>query len=151
MRFAIWSAIYQLISGFRGEQGLPGDKPDTRIQNATVLHLEAYRLSPEDHDKYNKWFSEYGMNIFIPLFMKQPGVKGYDFFKFTGTQVRNYVREPDYPTYLSFMYFENMQAFENFERSPELTIFYKTLLNVFPLGLNYTWYVQYQLMKSFRK
>jgi hypothetical protein len=147
----IWSAVYQLVRGFRSAQALPGGKPDTRIQNAPVMHLEAYRLSPEGQDKYNKWFAEYGMNIFIPLFMKQPGVKGYDFYKFTGTQVTNVVRETDYPAHLSVFYFENMQAFENFERNPERTTFHKIIRNVFPLGLNYSWYVQYQLIDSLRK
>ena len=147
----LWSAVYQLVRDFRSVQALPGGKPDTRIQNAPAMHLEAYRLSPEDQDKYDKWFAEYGMNIFIPLFMQQPGIKGYDYYKFTGIQVRSEVREPDYPAYLAVIYFENMQAFDKYERSPELTTFHKTMRNVFPRGVNYRWYVQYQLAFSLRK
>lgn len=147
----IWSAVYQLVRGFRSEQALPVDKPDTRIQNAPVMHLEVYWLSSEDQDKYNKWFAEYGMNIFIPLFMKQPGVKGYDYYKFTGIQVRTDARETEYPAYLSVIYFENMQSFDKYENSPELTTFHKTMRNVFPRGVNSRWYVQYQLAFSLRK
>jgi hypothetical protein len=147
----LWSAVYQLVRSFRSEQGLPGDKPDTRIQNAPVMHLEAYRLSLEDQDKYNKWFAEYGMNIFIPLFMKQPGIKGYDYYTYSGIQVRNDARETEYLAYLSVIYFENMQSFDKYENSPELTTFHKTLRNVFPRGVNYRWYVQYQLAFSLRK
>jgi len=146
-----WSAIYQLVRSFRSEQTLPGDRPDTRIQNASIMHLEAYRLSSEDQDKFNKWFVEYGINIFIPLFMKQVGVKGYDYYKFTGLQVGSGARESDYPAYFAVIYFENMQAFEKYEKSPELTTFHKTMRNVFPRGVNYRWYVQYQLTFSLRK
>jgi hypothetical protein len=116
------------------------------------MHLEAYRLSREDQEKFNKWFTEYGLNIFIPLFVKQPGVKGYDYYKLTEFQVRAMnARETEYPAFLSVVYFENIQAFEKYEQSPELTTFNKTMRNVFPLGLNHSWYVQYQLIHSLRK
>jgi hypothetical protein len=145
-----WSAIYQLVKSFKNNEALSDEKPDTIVQNAPLMHIEAYKLTSEEQEKYNQWFVEYGMNIFIPLFMKQSGVKGYDYYKFTGLQVSG-AREHDYPDYLALIYFENMQAFEKYERSPELTTFHKTMRNVFPRGVNYRWYVQYQLVKSFRK
>jgi len=75
------------------------------------MHLEAYRLSPENQDKYNNWFYEYGFNIFLPLFMKRPGLKGYDYFKFSRSAYRTDIRETEYPAFVSMIYFENIQAF----------------------------------------
>jgi hypothetical protein len=147
-----WSSVYQLVKSYRSESSNSEEKPDTRIENAPDLHLEAYRLQMEDSEKYNKWFTDYSSNVFIPLFMKQAGLKGYDYFKYTGMSV-NYpnLLEKEYPTYFSAIYFENIKDFENFEKSNELAICKKTMRNIFPSGLKYEWYVQYQLVKSWRK
>jgi hypothetical protein len=145
------SVIYRLVRGFRSEQKPPGAQPDTRIKNATIMHLEACRLSAEHRDKYVNWFTEYGMNIFIPLFLQQTGIKGYDFYQFDRTQSGSEYREPDYPVCLSIIYFENMPAFESFQKSPELTAFLKTMRPFFPGGLTVQWYVQYGLKYSLRK
>ena len=147
----VWSAVYQLVSGFRKTPAFPSKKLDTRIEDATIVHLEAYRLSSEDAEKYNKWFSDYAFNIFIPLFMKLPGIKGYDYFKNTGIRLARNLRESDYSPYLSVVYFDDIQSYENYEKSPELATLRKNLRNIFPNGLNYKWYVQYQLEKRWRK
>ena len=147
-----WTAGYQLVRSFRSGRSLADDKPETRIENAPIMHIEGYEMSLEDQEIHNKWFREYGINIFVPLFMKQPGIRGYDYYKYNGFQLRNMnIRETEYPIYLSLIYFEDMQAFESFERSPELAIFNKTMRSVFPLGLNHKWYVQYELKLSLRK
>jgi hypothetical protein len=80
----VWGGIYQLAFNFRGGSLVSSPKSDTRIENAPVLHLEAFRFSPEEQEKYNKWFTEYGQNIFIPLYFKQAGVKGFDCYENTG-------------------------------------------------------------------
>jgi heme-degrading monooxygenase HmoA len=148
VRIAVWSATYQLMNGFRKEPAPPGDKPDTRIQNAGVMHLEAFKITQEEEEEYYQWFAEFGLNIFIPLFLKQSRIRGFDFFKLCGINPRNDLRRTEYPTYISIVYFENLPAFADFESSPELTTFQKTMFNIFPLGLNYAWYAQYQLIKS---
>jgi hypothetical protein len=147
----VWSAVYQLASRFRSAAPRPFDKPDTRIQNAPFMHLEAYRLTPESRNKYNTWLNEYGANIFIPLYLKQPGTRGYDCYQFTGLQLLNDTREDNYPDYLTIIYFENPEAFAKYEKSPELATFQKTLRQVFPLGLSYRWYIQYSLYQSLRR
>jgi hypothetical protein len=145
----IWSVLYELKESFSREPS-SGDK-DTRIENAPVMHLEAYRLSPEDREKYIKWFDEYGSKIFIPLFLESPGLKRYDWFKDTGRRRRTFTRESEYPPYLSIMYFDDIKSFETYTKSASLIAFNKALRTVFPYGLNYKWYVQYQLVKSWRK
>jgi len=147
-----WSAVYQLVKSYRSESSSSEEQPDTRIKNASFLHLEAYRLTMEDSEKYNKWFIDYCSNVFIPLFMKQAGLKGYDYFKYVGISVNydNLLAE-EYPIYLSAIYFENIKDFENFEKSNELAVCNRTLWDIFPRGLKYEWYVQYQLVQSWRK
>jgi hypothetical protein len=147
-----WSAVYQLVKSYRNQSSNSEEQQDTRIENAPFLHLEAYRLTTEDSEKYNKWFIEYCSHVFIPLFMKQSGFKGYDYFKFVSIAV-NYdnLLEKEYPIYLSAVYFENIKAFENFEKSNELAVCKNTLRDIFPKGLNYKWYVQYQLIQTWRR
>jgi hypothetical protein len=150
VREGIWAAAYELERSFRKESGSSGDRADTKIENAPIMHLEAYRPTPEEQEKYVKWLSNFGYE-FVPLFMKLAGLKGYDFFKDTGHEVMGEVRETEYPAYLSIQYFENLKSFEDYTKSKELVIFQKALRNVFPRGLNYKWYVQYQLAQSWRK
>lgn len=148
----IWCAIYQLIKSYRSEGSISETQLDTRIENAPFLHIEAYRLKAEDAEKYNKWFIDYCSKVFIPLFMKQAGLKGYDYYQYRGISV-NYpnLMEREYPMYLSAIHFENIEAFERFEKSNELAVCKRTMREIFPSGLVYQWYVQYQLVKSWRK
>jgi hypothetical protein len=48
IRDPIWSAVYELIKSFRSGPLSSAGRPDTRIENAAVMSLEAFRLSPED-------------------------------------------------------------------------------------------------------
>jgi len=145
----VWSVLYELIDSYSRETS-SGNK-DTRIDNAPIMHLEAYRFSPPEQEKYVKWFDEYGSKIFVPLFLESPGLKRYDWYKDTGRRRRTFTRESEYPPYLSIMYFDDIKSFDAYTKSAALVAFNKALRTVFPYGLNYKWYVQYQLMKSWRK
>ena len=101
VREGIWSASYELVKGFRSEPRLQGSKTDTRIENAPIMHIEAFRLPIEEQEKYFKWFSKFGYD-FVPLFVKLAGLKGYDFFKDTGFKSLE-ARETEYPAYLSIL------------------------------------------------
>ena len=101
----MWSAIYQLVHSYRSDSPSSKEQPDTRIENAPFLHLEAYRFTMEDSEKYNKWFIDYCSNVFIPLFLKQEGLKGYDYYKYVGVSVFHNVFEKEYPIYFSAIYF----------------------------------------------
>lgn len=147
---AIWAPAYALVQSFRSKPAFSKSNEDTRIENASIMHLEAYRLSAEEQEKYVKWFEGYACPVFMPLFIKLPGLMGYDWYEDTGLR-RRHTRESEYPKYLSIVYFENMKAYESFAKSAELAAFQKAMRSVFPFGLNYKWYVQYQLTKSWRK
>jgi hypothetical protein len=148
----MWSSVYQLVKGSRSEVPYNEEKPDTRVDNAPILHLEAYRLTAEDAEKYHQWFTDYSSKVFIPLFMQKKGLKEYDFYKYIGISVNfDNLLLKEYPTYLSVIYFENIRDFENFEKSHELAVCKRTLRDIFPRGLEYQWYVQYELVQSWRK
>jgi heme-degrading monooxygenase HmoA len=80
-----------------------------------------------------------------------PGLKGYDCYEHSGQKGLTESREWEYPPYLSIVYFKNNEAFENYEKSRELIAYQKAIRNIFPNGLNLRWYIQYQLVKSWRK
>ncbi len=151
VREGVWSAAYELVQNFREGTISQGVKKDTKIENASVMHIEAYRMPNEDQEKYNKWFNEYSSRVFIPLFMKTCGLQGYDYLKYSGFGPVNRSRETEYPPYVSVLYFKDMKDFEHFQESPEQVSFQSALRYIFPLGLNYKWYVQYQLTHSGRK
>ena len=145
-----WASRYELIKSFRSSFSARNQETTT-IDDAPVMHMEAYSLTPEEEEQYGKWINDYGINVFFPLFIKLPGLKGYDCFKCLNRQGVNPSRERNYPLYLSVVYFEDIKAFENFEKSDEVVACQKALINIFPLRPVYKWYVQYKLVQSFRK
>jgi hypothetical protein len=147
----VWSATYVLIKGYRNKSWFSSNNQDTRIENAPIVYLQAYRMTVDEQEKYFKWFTEYGCTIFMPLFIKMPGLVGYDCYEYSGLRLRDYIVETEYPRYLSIIYFENMNAYDNFVGSPEFTGFRKSMRTIFPRGLNIKWHVQYHLVKSLRK
>jgi heme-degrading monooxygenase HmoA len=146
----MWSAAFAMIKSFRSKPVFSSDNQDTRIEKAPIMHLEAYRFSAEEQEKYLKWFNDFGCPVFMPLFLKLPGVARYDWYKDTGLRTLDGKRW-EYPEYLSIIYFENLEAYQDFVKSPELAGFQKSVRSVIPYRLNYMWYVQYQLVKSWRK
>ena len=151
IRDYMWSAVFELIKSYRSGSAYPASKLDTMIENAPFISLEAFDLPPEEEQKFSEWFDGYGSNIFLPLFIKLPGLKGYDWYRHVGFGRFQETKERNYPKYLSIIYFENTEAFDNFVKSPELASFFRAMRNVFSLGLPYKWYVQFQLRKSWRK
>ncbi|MFH0846653.1 MAG: hypothetical protein V1894_01150 [Chloroflexota bacterium] len=147
----VWVNPYELVKSFRNKQFKEQSKGDTMIENAPILHIEGYRFRPGDQEKYANWLNDYASSSFVPLIMRLPGIKGYDFYENIGGKTLVEAREWEYPDSLSALYFEDMVAFENYTKSPELLALKKGLLNTFPNGLNLRWYVQYQLIGSWRK
>jgi hypothetical protein len=148
---ALWSVRYVLRRGFRSKPVDTGVKEETKIENAPFMHIEAYHLPPEERDKYTRWMNDYAFNSFVPLFLRLPGLKGYDCYQSTSTKSVVQTREWEYPGFLSILYFDQKKSFDDYTKSPELLAFQKAIYNVFPNGLNLKWYVQYQLVKSWRK
>jgi hypothetical protein len=148
-----WGYYSELIKGFRNEAGRVIPSTETMVEGAPFLHLEGYRFRQEDRNRYEKWLDDYGFSVLIPLIVKLPGLRAYNCYKDTGISPSGIVgaKEWEYPDYISVLYFENQPAFDDYTKSDELFAFQKAIVNVFPNGLNYKWYVQYQHVRSWRK
>jgi len=152
----VWRRSYALMRSFRNLQGSTKQVDVTTIEDAPFILLEAYRLTPEEEEKYVEWHSRYANRIYIPLLMKISGVKGFDRYRYAG-KARSSItaslgeRESNYPPYFHIVYFENEKSFENYENSPELASYKKAMKSDISDKLIPQWYVQYQLWKSWRK
>jgi len=152
----VWRSLYSLMRSFRNLQGSMKQEDVTTIEDAPFILLEAYRFTLEEEEKYVEWFARYANRIYIPLLMKIPGVKGFDRYRYAGKSMtsitdRLATRESNYPSYLQIVYFENEKAYENYEKSPELASVKKAMKSDITDNIVPQWYVQYQLLKSWRK
>jgi hypothetical protein len=145
----LWSALFELKMSFRnGAVFTPPGKEITAANSAPIIYLSAFDVSPFLHDKYEEWFSHWGYDIFLPLFMKLPGITGYDLYKFI--QIHKHTTTSkllanDYPVFVSILYFEKPNDLENFKKSRELAAFQKVMLADFSGALNTKWDVAYEL------
>jgi hypothetical protein len=124
--------------------------------NAPVILLYGAGFSPDDWDKYHNWFNEWGYSVYVPMLMKVPGVTEYSRWWLTNidgmtTPKPGVTENSEYPQDLSIIYFENLKAYQNFEKSREFAAFRKTLAAEFPNGLNYKWNVVYRLTGRWTK
>lgn len=149
-RERVWSTLWQLTKSFRkNASAITEEKGDVGISIASLQHIEALGLNTQQQAQYEKWLNEFGYEVSIPLLMQLPGIKGYDCYKNTGwrSDLKG-VKETDYPPYLSLVYFENLGAYENYEKSRELAAFRKALKADVSGIADFKWYVQYQSLKS---
>jgi len=152
----VWGQSYRLLRSFGNViRPIVNDGKD---ENEPVIHFEAFKLSLEEHEKYNDWFIKWAYRVYIPVLMKLPGLKEYDHYQRMDTHGEipswNYIGKPvvtEYPCYVSVLYSENLRAFENYENSPELISFKRAMSLEVSSNLIPEWYVQYRLMRSWRK
>lgn len=106
-----------------------------------VIHVVGVNgPAPEKDAEFNEWYD----NTHVPWLMK------------TGTiaqSVRYRIMQPnkDYPAYLAVYYFENPKAFEAFSNHPERLAAIKELDEHWPNGIGRMWWVQYQLIKGWKR
>jgi hypothetical protein len=117
------------------------------------MHLEGYTVASPSESEYNAWFNRWACDFYIPALMRLPGMKEYDCYKLIGVPLTGSwsSKQVEYPQYLSVIYFENPEAFQDYERSIELAAFSKAIKADFPTDIERKWYVLYELMKSWRK
>jgi len=147
----IWGGVYRLVKGVRHDVALPGKAQiATQIVNAPLMHIEILNLGTAEYKRYASWFNSVGSDIFIPLFMETTELMGWDLLEWTGN-VREYFKVKEYPTYLSLLYFQSIDDFNDFEKSPALAAFKRAVKQILPEGISYKWYVQYRLWDIHRK
>jgi len=151
-----WRTLFQLVKRMNNETLTYDKNRNYSPESAPVILLYGAVLSPDDWEKYHNWFNDWGYTIYIPVLLKVPGVIEFSRLWLSNTPGKSTPRpgvteNPEYPQDLSIIYFENLKAYQNFEKSREFAAFRKTLAAEFPNGLNYKWNVVYRLTGRYTK
>lgn len=150
-----WSQTYGLLRSF--DSAAKTESAVAKAEDTPVLHIESFQLPPEEQERCNDWYVKWAYRVYLPILMKLPGLVQYDRYRINDRREPysdRFLGKPvvsEYPLYISVMYFENLKAFENYENSPELIAFRRIMKYEVSDNLNYEWYVQYQLLKNWRK
>lgn len=147
----VWHDVYALIGSFKND---PSPREATIVENAPVIQIEGYRVPSAEQGRYDQWFMRWASRVCIPVLMKSPGLKAINCFKLLDLSMRwpgRTYSQGEIPSYVSILYFENLESLENCEGSPECASFKRIMELEFPGSLNTIWNVQYELRKSWRK
>jgi hypothetical protein len=153
----IWMVAYELIKSLQNVPIKSKRGTLSEVNPNTIIHLEGCTLLQGEAEKYERWFTKWGNEVYMPIMMKLCGLVEFAWYRCIDvdlTGLASYLipkRPVEYPSYLSVLTFESPDAYDNYEKSPELAAFRYALRVPFPRGLEYKWYIQYQLEKSFRK
>jgi quinol monooxygenase YgiN len=106
-----------------------------------VVNLVTTECQPEVEAKFNKWYDE----IHIPLLFEFKGMKKVTRYKILKTT-------EGFPAYLAIYEFEDRQAYEEYEQSPEITAARAEMKETWPgKGFEIKWRVQYEEIKTWEK
>lgn len=158
-------SVYFIIVRFTNKQVLPIEKgeivdKDTHYKEFTkdkapVLLLKGLELSSDDWEKYDKWFNEWGYDVYIPMLLKVPGMIEYTRCWLSpvsmGAPKPSNMTNAEFPQDLSLIYFTNLKAYQNFLKSKELAVFNQNLHNAFSDGLKYKWDEAFRLTRHWSK
>jgi hypothetical protein len=151
----VWNSLYVRVKRMGNESSLEKNASYLE-QNAPVVLLSGVGLSPNDWERYDAWFNEWGYAIFVPALLRVPGVIEYS--RWWLTNIRRIsppkpglTEDAKYPQDLAIIYFESLKAYEKFESSREYAGFRKALAAEFPNGLTYRWNVAYRIMRRVSK
>jgi hypothetical protein len=153
----LWRALYYLVCSYRNGSVVPGqDARDIGVSDKQITHLEGWYLKEDEIPRYEEWFGKSGKEIYLPLIGKLPGLKKCDFYilfyDYAEANIWMKAKYPNtHPFYLSVLHFMYIESFENYDKSLEVAAFRQGVRTAFPKGLDYKWYVQYQLIRSWRK
>jgi hypothetical protein len=146
----VWGQNYHLLRSFVNVTHPVANDP--KSVDTSIIHIEAFKLSPEEHERYKDWFVKWAYRVYIPVLMKLPGLKEYDHYQRLDVNHDvpswNYIGKPvvtECPPFISIIYFEN------YENSPELISFKRAINLEVSNNLVPEWYIQYRLMRSWRK
>jgi hypothetical protein len=149
-----WQVAYKQMKGFTNAQrNTPSDHREGPGESP-VIHLEGYRLAPDEEERFDAWFTRWGYEVHIPLLMELPSLTQYTLYRYSPVNIPDADRTKryvEYPSFLSILTFEDISSFENYEQSLELAAYRAGLTAYFRKDLDFRWYVQYRLMRSWRK
>jgi hypothetical protein len=145
----IWRGHYELVKNIVSKEPLTGtseagaDRP--------VLHIEAYDIPQEEQEKFERWLSRFGYDVYLPLLMKSCNLLEYDHYRVIYADMKTTVpvKEPDNPPYLSLFHFRNTEEYQQFNSSLEMAAFRERIQIGFQAETK--WSAGYQLISSWRK
>lgn len=146
-----WRALYELMKSFKTATT---SAPNNQSENGPVVHFEAYRLFPDEEDRYSDWIGKWGFEFYIPALMRLSGIKKYNFYKLLDYKFPESLQPKGtgiHPAYLSALYFDSLEAYQNYEKSIELAAMRQALKEHFDRELELKWSVQYQQILSMQK
>jgi hypothetical protein len=149
-----WRALYELMRSFRSADFSPTSGQNTQSENGPILHFEGYRLFPDEEEKYSGWVSKWGFEFYFPALMRLPGIKKYNLYKLLDYKFLEWMRPKGtgvHPAYLSALYFDSVEAYQNYENSIEVAAMRQALKEHFDRDLEFKWSVQYQQILSMQK
>jgi len=146
----IWGSILRLMKSARRDTAIVGRSRTTQIINAPLMHIETLNIEIAEYDRYAAWFTTTGCEVFIPLLLETTKLMGWDLYEWTRNPLDEY-KVKTYPKYISFLYFQGIEDFNDFERSPALKALKTMLKQILPGGITYKWYVEYLLWYVNRK
>jgi hypothetical protein len=149
-----WVMCCQLVRSFRNATFMRDSREDSIVDNAPVVHVEGYKLPSDEFEKYNNWFVRWASRLYIPLLIKGTGIKAFNYYRVLDYQLPQWQNfhflEPDFPSFLSVSYFEDVKALENFKTSLEYAAFKRSLEFEFSGNVKTVWNSEYQLFMSHR-
>lgn len=108
------------------------------MDKKAVINVIGIQCKPELDAKFNQWYNE----IHIPMLLKFKGIKEI-------TRYRLLNENDDYPKYLTTCKFESQNAYENYEKSPELKAAKEEKTETWNKeGYENKWRIQYEEMKT---
>ena len=144
----IWRAQYELIKYVVKDPSIKV-KPHPE---GTVLHIEAYKMPPEDEERYITWLSRFGYDSYLQLLMKSTGLIEYSHHKLVPIKDQKAtapIKDPDNPRYLSLFHFHDAEDYHAFIDSLEFTLFRERIKSGFQAEIR--WSGGYQIVKIWRK
>jgi heme-degrading monooxygenase HmoA len=116
---------------------LAGKKSGVSMAKKSVINVVGIQCKPEAEDAFNKWYDQ----VHIPLLFKFKGLK-------KATRYKAPYKEEGYPTYFTVFEFEDLDAYQKYEKSPELAAARKEMDQTWKNGgWERMWRVQYEEMK----
>lgn len=106
-----------------------------------MINIVATECVPEHEAKYNRWYNE----VHIPMLLKFKGLRGVTRYKITRPAAGS-------PTYLAVYEFDSQDAYQAFQKSPELVAVRQEMAQTWKddkFELKYQ--VQYEPIKTWKR
>ena len=109
------------------------------MEGKPIINIVATQCAPEDEGKFNKWHDE----VHVPMLLKFKGVK-----EVTRCKIIN--ETEGLANYLAMYKFESQEAFEEYEKSPELAAALEETRETWGDAFPRKWRAQYEVVGTWK-